>query len=161
MVPAAGADGAGIAQAALNLIRQSGRRDEVAAGRMEWLSYCENCGDVIRGVGGFFGKVSVVVVQIPEMHAVGEGGPLRRGHVLGPDYRCRFGTHDGLCQCPRNSAWCARDRSHCAAERIYKPALYLMNGLGWEVFEAQVVGVVCQAMGKVWHRFVPCVPVGT
>src|SRR6185503_2539258 len=87
VVPTTSADARGIAEPALDFVSQGDREDQFAPRRSFGFAYGEGGGDVIAGMRGLPGEISVVVVKVTNEAAIGEGGPIHGRAVGGPEQR--------------------------------------------------------------------------
>ena len=134
MIPAARPDAGRVAEAALHFIGERDRGDQIAAIRADALRDGERRGDVVARVRRFFGKISVVVIEIANATAGRERRPIRRRLVIGADngaavFRRKIGSDF------------ARDRARLfvpcaerAAKRINHPPLHLVHHFRCEIF---------------------------
>src|SRR5687768_17082069 len=88
MVPTAGANARGVAQAALDLVGQYDGRDDVPPAGTEGFGRGDDGGNVVAWVSRLQREVSVVAVQVPDHAPVREGGQLRQRRLASsPDRR--------------------------------------------------------------------------
>ena len=84
MIPTARPDAGRVAEAALHFIGERDRGDQIAAIRAHALGDGERRGNVVARVRRFFGKISVVVIEIADATAGRKRRPIRRRLVISP-----------------------------------------------------------------------------
>ncbi|MFO0826226.1 MAG: hypothetical protein U0792_24425 [Gemmataceae bacterium] len=139
----------GVAEAALNLVGEHGRRDEILAAGPDRFADRQHGREVVTGVCRFFAEVGVVEVQIADEQAVHERGPFDAGTAAAEDAGpgvaadsertlagdvVRLGGH-------------GPDRG---GERVDEPPLGFVNGFLGELLEREAVGVGCEPASERW-----------
>jgi hypothetical protein len=76
----------GLHQVHLDLVAGGNAADQVSAGGAGVLCDGQQRRNVVAGVGVFGGEEGVMVIQLAHRHAVGPGGPFRRGPVLDAEH---------------------------------------------------------------------------
>src|SRR5205085_9026167 len=76
MIPTPGTDAGRVTQAALHFIGERNCRDGIASTRTHTLRYRQDCGNVVARMRRFFGKISVVVIEIADTTSRCERRPI-------------------------------------------------------------------------------------
>ena len=139
-VPAAGRDVEGVDQAAVDLVGEHDRGDELRSARALAFGDREAGGDVIARMARQTPDVGIVQVVVAEGCAVGEGGEIGRGAPVRAD--------DGRCAGRRDQRDIAADahrplveRGDSAADRVDEMRFDPLDGRCVEIVIAQSIGV--------------------
>ena len=121
----------------------------IFAGFASDLSHGQGGGDVVRGVGRFFGEVSVVVVEVANEGPVGEGGQVGGGAELGADDdRAVLVDRHGGGGLTGNGRGGGVIGAEAGGQRVDEAAFGLVYGLLGEVGVFEFVGPVGQFFGE-------------
>ena len=154
MIPATRPNTRGIAEPALHFISDRRRHDHLLAGRADAFPDREHGREVVAWMRRLLREISVVVIEIADLAAVRERGPIRRGLVRGSENgRAVFRREIGNDR--------ARDRARflvpCAqraAQRIHQPPFHLVDNVLRKVLEIQGAGEVGELVreSRISHR---------
>ena len=148
-VPAARRDVEHVDEAAVDLVGDDDREDEVAGGRPLGFGDGEAGRDVVAGVDRELGRVGVVEVEVAERGGVGEGGEFggrltRRADDGGGAFNAK---RDGAA----NADGFGVERAEAAADGIDDERLHALDRGRVEVFIAEAVGVGGEAVCEGWR----------
>ena len=152
VVPADLAKAGGVAEAALDLVGDDDRGDELAA--VGITRFCDGqCGgNVVAGVCGLLGEIRVVVVQIADQAAVGEGGPIHRSAMSRAPEGGALERGDARGDLARDHTRLGVPCAQGAADRVEDPALDLVDNLVGQIFKTEACRIRRHPLRQCCHR---------
>src|SRR5262249_54064703 len=125
--------------------------DERLAAGLDQFADAEDGGEVVAGVGGFPGQVSVVEVEVADEQAVVERGPVDGGRAAAEQADGGGGLE--LQGGPAgDGGGVGVHGADGGGDGVDESAPGLVDRLGGQILEAQLAGIVGQAVGQVGHR---------
>ncbi len=147
VVPTTATNAGRVAEPALDLVGDGGGRDPLGAGGLGRFSSGHHGGPVVTRVRRFEREVRIVAIEVADMHAVGERGPVRHGLTVADQCRRRvaLNSRGEIASDSRCGFVNCADRT---GDGVEQPPLGLDDHLGGKVLEPRIESERCQPISQ-------------